>query len=290
MTRFIPGLERDHFTRENHRRQVASSFRRPTLTKSKVYQDGKTFYFSWTAESHGEEIYYLQATGNVCDSKNVSYAPKWWGFECRCTCREFQEQESKTVKSNYMKNHVCKHLDSALESSLDPGISKSGPIPSYEEDIEAPHLAEENIDSPTRNTDGLETKRSLRIPGLTELHFTNDSTRMICSDVPAISRVEIDHEKGDFDVEWVSNGTGGFNYEVHASGNILNLQKKIATPHWWGFTVSCDCPDFHRQRKRCRAKGFSQNFVCQHLGAALTSAIDDEKKDKRVNSYATFLV
>ena len=334
MVAIIPGLTTDHFSRENYgsrrsRSDYYSKKNAPKLTKAKVYRDGSSFYFSWNVEAtYGEEVFYLQATGNILDSRSSrGYdAPKWWGFECRCSCQEFQEQERKTMGSNFMINYVCQHLESALESSLDDQTS-SGVIetllvpPEYhnKDDMEEtlPSLTEERkfrTSHPisTYNVVGKSSslsssssccyrkkESSLKIPGLTELHFTNDSIRLKCETQPAISRVEIDHGQGDFDVEWVVNGNDGLVYDLRASGNIISLEKPIATPHWWGFTVSCDCPDFQRQRRRCRVSRWTQNFVCQHIGTALENAIisyreeEDDKEDKQqkvLSTYATFLV
>ena len=284
----IPGLKREHFKCD-----VSDEFQRlciPTLTKSKVYSDGQSFYFAWTASYGRKEKYYLQATGNITKGDQwKGNGPKWWGFECRCSCPQFAEQETKTIASNYMEHHVCHHLQIALELCVDLMASKGASSPTsvtapLPPSLPAPPSMEEEETgvfksrtvSPVRKT---HTMEQVIIPRLTRFHFIDDSTRSTCRRAPTVTKAVVDKKGGEFEVRW--QATGGSDdddenkcYNLRASGNIKQLEK-LEGPQWWCFSVSCDCADFLRQRLRCDTEsGWTQNYVCPHLGRALDLARD----------------
>ncbi|KAL3929254.1 MAG: hypothetical protein SGBAC_012294 [Bacillariaceae sp.] len=119
------------------------------------------------------------------------------------------------------------------------------------------------------------------IPGLTRLHFIDDSTWCTCRRAPIVTKADID-KGGEFTVHWQATGEIDDDdenecYNLRASGNIKQLEKEDG-PQWWGFSVSCDCPEFLRQRLRCDTEsGWTQNFVCPHVGRALELARDPER-------------
>ncbi|CAJ1963733.1 unnamed protein product [Cylindrotheca closterium] len=303
----IPGLKREHFTcdfEEDDEHQLCI----PTMTKSKIYSDGQSFYFSWTASYGRRQKYYLQATGNIAKGDQwKNNGPKWWGFECRCSCPGYAEQEQKTIDSNYMEHHVCHHLQIALELCVDLMANKEPPSPTSvverpttEVDertlsLPAPPSMEETIvpvtqrESPTKDN---EYDAQIIIPGLTRLHFIDDSTRCKCRRAPILKAADIDQKCGEFEVHWQAAGEIGDDdedecYNLRASGNIKQLEK-VDGPQWWGFSVSCDCPEFLRQRLRCDTEsGWTENFVCPHLGRALELATDPEQMKKGNNKNDT---
>lgn len=295
----IPGLTENHFTcikvkNDNEcttrsRRRGQSHRCSPTLTKAKVYGDGKNFYFCWTATSScGKQKYYMQATGNIIESTQWNNSPKWWGFECRCSCKAFSEQEKLTIRENYMVNYVCDHLQSALEGSVDPKycteVTSAGDQRIPLQDIAIPRR--ENIPAPSDH-------KKVTIPGLAEDHFISEFTELICRSHPSATKVQIDSQSGDFDIHWKARGRGDAFYKLRAAGNIVELEKSYGAQQWWGFSVSCNCPNFLRQRHRCDASGWTENYVCQHLGRALESAIDKTYisfDDNSSSVNATFLV
>jgi len=112
-----PGLTRKHFVYNTKDEEDQLCI--PTLTKAKVYSEGQIFYFGWTASYGKRENYYLQATNNILQCERwKGNSPKWWGFECRCSCPDFAKQKWKTIDSNYMET-ICYHLQIALELCVD---------------------------------------------------------------------------------------------------------------------------------------------------------------------------
>jgi predicted SprT family Zn-dependent metalloprotease len=231
----------------------------------------------------------MQATGNIAEStQQWNNSPKWWGFECRCSCTAFSEQEKRTIRENYMVNYVCDHLQSALEGSVDPTKYCTAEVTSAAADQRMPL---QDIAIPRRiNNPPPSDHKKVTIPGLAEDHFMSE---FLCRSQPSATKVQIDSQSGDFDIHWKVRGRGDAFYKLRAAGNIVELEKSDVAQQWWGFSVSCNCPNFLRQRHRCDASGWTENYVCQHLGMALENAIDKtyiSYDDDSSSVNATFLV
>jgi hypothetical protein len=296
----IPGLTRSHFTRKSQISDAPyydNDDGKISLTKAKIYMDGSSFYFCWNVTSsegyHNKKnkTFYLQATGNIQETEATSSSiqpPKWWGFECRCSCPEFCKiSEKRTIQSNYMVNHVCQHLDEALKGCIE--VSEFEMLTTNENSSSSVNLPKNKekglkLDDPMVGRyialpDSRKDLKTFKIPGLTNHHFIYETlprSHNYVIDEPycvIAQNVEIDNERGNFDVQWRAKDS-----YLRVSGNIKELEKDYhSAPHWWGFTVECSCSDFVRQRRYSRASKWTKNYVCSHLASALTEAIDEQE-------------
>lgn len=120
------------------------------------------------------------------------------------------------------------------------------------------------------------------IPGLTFEHFTcgndentssNGSPRSVVTRIPRLKAADI--SKGTFYFKWDARDSSS-TYKLYARGNILKRQSVVGCRKWWGFQCHCTCPNFATSEQLTLKAGETENYVCEHLHAALLSVIDTE--------------
>mmetsp|Transcript_6347 Transcript_6347/g.9345 ORF Transcript_6347/g.9345 Transcript_6347/m.9345 type:complete len:312 (-) Transcript_6347:38-973(-) len=139
------------------------------------------------------------------------------------------------------------------------------------------------------------------IPGLTFEHFflcgtdcnsgassiscgSNGSPRSVdvLTRIPRLRAATI--KKGAFCFQWDAKSNSAYTdankrvyYQMYAKGNILKRQSVMGLRQWWGFQCRCTCSNFKRYAQPMALKsGETENYVCEHLHAALLSVIDPE--------------
>mmetsp|Transcript_909 Transcript_909/g.1382 ORF Transcript_909/g.1382 Transcript_909/m.1382 type:complete len:273 (+) Transcript_909:257-1075(+) len=120
------------------------------------------------------------------------------------------------------------------------------------------------------------------IPGLTFEHFAcgndeigshNGSPRSVVTRIPRLKAAQI--SKGTFCFEWDARDYSS-TYNLYAKGNILKRQSVVGLRKWWGFKCHCTCASFAAAEHLTLKVGETENYVCEHLHAALLSVIDTE--------------
>lgn len=126
------------------------------------------------------------------------------------------------------------------------------------------------------------------IPGLSFEHFacgtdetSNSSSkdgsvspRSVVTRIPRLKDAKI--KKGAFCFQWETRSDGATTHKLYAKGDIWKRQSVVGLRKWWGFKCRCTCPNFSRAEQLTLKVGETENYVCEHLHAALLSVMDPE--------------
>mmetsp|Transcript_10541 Transcript_10541/g.12081 ORF Transcript_10541/g.12081 Transcript_10541/m.12081 type:complete len:426 (-) Transcript_10541:404-1681(-) len=261
--------------------------------------------------SSTKTMYYkLYAKGNILKCQSVVGLRQWWGFKCRCTCPSFTKQADKaTLKTGETTHYVCEHLHAALLSVIDPeGFVIEPPAESF-----IPGLTTEHFVAVNNTTSSAAVAVAHAKPVLKRAHMDTEGYFHFIWEAVGGSSMEKSYELGahgdinstnmrlrrrkkmmlleeDEDEEEDNNynynynhnnsNTAADNCNIKVSYNNRKIEKEEEENYWWGFETYCTCPDFEKEYRRrslcCPVGDKKKHYVCQHLAAALESAIDPD--------------
>ena len=149
--------------------------------------------------------YEVNAWGNILKHQKVKGARKWWGFEVRCSCPDYERREcEKMAKYDDKELIVCKHLDAALCSVID-----------------------------SHATTTKEKESDAVVPGFSQYEWICRGRRGDVYGEPMLLSSKVHTDSGYFNLRWEIDGRNE-SYSMYAKGNL----------HDGRIQVYCSCPSF----------------------------------------------